>query len=143
MAGVSAPANSNGLGQMQIKKKNASLNYQVTVTRQDDARAVAAMRGHALTLNIKKGDGVAGFTAAILLLRKYLRTSGLPFGIGWWALTFPLGAYTVSTLTLARALKVDALEIFGLLLFVLLAAFWIVVTGRTLIGVRTGEAWRR
>ena len=89
------------------------------------------------------GFGIWWLAAAILLLRKYLRTSGLPYGIGWWAFTFPLGAYTVDTLTLARAWKVGALEGFGLLLFILLAAFWLVVTVRTLIGVRTGEAWRR
>ena len=89
------------------------------------------------------GFGVWWLAAAILLLRKYLRTSGLPFGIGWWAFTFPLGAYTVATLTLARVLKVGALEGAGLLLFLLLAGFWLVVTGRTLGGIRTGEAWKR
>jgi tellurite resistance protein TehA-like permease len=65
----------------------------------------------------------------------------LPIGIGWWAFTFPLGAYTVCTL--ARVWRVGALEIAGALLFVLLAAFWIVVTVRTWVGVQTGEAWRR
>ena len=89
------------------------------------------------------GFGIWWLAAAILLLRKYLRTSGLPFGIGWWAFTFPLGAYTVGTLTLARVWKVGALEAFGAALFVLLAAFWVIVTTRTLIGLRTGEAWKR
>ncbi len=89
------------------------------------------------------GLGVWRLAAAILLLRKYLRTSGLPFGIGWWAFTFPLGAHTVDTLTLARVMKVNAFEWFGALSFTRLAAFWLVVTIRTLIGIRTGEAWRR
>jgi uncharacterized OsmC-like protein len=40
----------------------------VTVSRQDDRHAVAASRGHALTLNIKKGEGTAGFNAAETLL---------------------------------------------------------------------------
>jgi C4-dicarboxylate transporter/malic acid transport protein len=89
------------------------------------------------------GFGVWWLAAAILLLRKYLRTSGLPFGIGWWAFTFPLGAYTVGTLTLARAWKVNALEVFGAALFVLLVGFWLVVTARTLRGIQSGEAWKR
>ena len=89
------------------------------------------------------GFGIWWLAAAILLLRKYLRTSGLPFGIGWWAFTFPLGAYTVGTLTLARAWKVGALEAFGAALFVLLVGFWLVVTVRTLAGMRSGEAWKR
>ena len=89
------------------------------------------------------GFGLWWLAAAILLLRRYLRGGGLPYGIGWWAFTFPVGAYTVDTLTLARVWKVDAMEWLGALLFLLLAAFWLVVTVRTLVGVRTGEAWRR
>ena len=89
------------------------------------------------------GFGVWWLAASILLLWRYVRGDRLPYGVGWWAFTFPLGAYTVETLTLARALKVSAFEWFGVLLFVLLAAFWLVVTIRTLIGVRTGEAWKR
>ena len=89
------------------------------------------------------GFGIWWLSAALLLLRKYLRQGGLPYGIGWWAFTFPLGAYTVDTLTLARGLKVNAFEWLGAGLFVLLAAFWLGVTIRTLIGVRTGEAWGR
>ncbi len=89
------------------------------------------------------GFGIWWLSAALLLLRKYLRQGGLPYGIGWWAFTFPLGAYTVDTLTLARALKVTVFEWFGAVLFALLAAFWLVVTIRTLMGIRTGEAWRR
>ena len=39
-------------------------NYRVTVTRQDDAHALAEARGHQMALNIKKGSGEAGFNAA-------------------------------------------------------------------------------
>lgn len=37
---------------------------QVNVTRQDDSHALAEARGHQVVLNIKKGSGEAGFTAA-------------------------------------------------------------------------------
>ena len=37
---------------------------QVNVTRQDDSYALAEARGHQVVLNIKKGSGEAGFTAA-------------------------------------------------------------------------------
>jgi len=47
---------------------NPGMSYAVTVTRQDERHAVAAARGHELTLNIKKGDGSAGFNAAETLL---------------------------------------------------------------------------
>lgn len=53
---------------MPDKPANAGMSYAVTVTRQDERQAVAAARGHELTLNIKKGDGSAGFNAAETLL---------------------------------------------------------------------------
>jgi uncharacterized OsmC-like protein len=40
----------------------------VTVIAQDDSRALAQARNHELVLNIKKGDGEAGFSAAETLL---------------------------------------------------------------------------
>ena len=89
------------------------------------------------------GFGVWWLIVAALLLWHYLRAGKLPYGIGWWAFTFPLGAYTVTTLTLARAWKVGALEVFGALLFLSLAVFWTIVALRTLMAIRTGEAWRR
>ncbi len=89
------------------------------------------------------GFGLWWLAAAALLLARYLRRGGLPFGIGWWAFTFPLGAYTASTLALARAWGSSVLEGIAVLLFLVLAAFWLVVTAGTLRAMRTGEAWRR
>jgi uncharacterized OsmC-like protein len=37
---------------------------KVTITAQDDSHALAEARGHQVVLNIKKGSGEAGFTAA-------------------------------------------------------------------------------
>jgi uncharacterized OsmC-like protein len=53
---------------MPDKPANAGMSYAVTVTQQDERHAIAAARGHELTLNIKKGDGSAGFNAAETLL---------------------------------------------------------------------------
>lgn len=47
---------------------NSGMAYAVTVTQQDEYRAIATAREHELTLNIKKGDGSAGFNAAETLL---------------------------------------------------------------------------
>lgn len=44
------------------------MRYTVTLARQDENQTVAAARGHELILNIKKGDGSAGFNAAETLL---------------------------------------------------------------------------
>lgn len=53
---------------MANKPTNAGMSYAVTVSRQDVRHAIAAARGHELSLNIKKGDGTAGFNAAETLL---------------------------------------------------------------------------
>ncbi len=53
---------------MDKQAVNAGMSYAVTVTRQDERQAIAAARGHELKLNIKKGDGSAGFNAAETLL---------------------------------------------------------------------------
>ena len=88
------------------------------------------------------GFGVWWLFVALILLVHYLRTGPLPYGIGWWAFTFPFGAYTVATITLARAWRLSALEWAGSGLFIILGLFWLIVAGRTAWAVRTGEAWR-
>jgi len=88
------------------------------------------------------GFGVWWLAAAVLLLVHYLRSGPLPYGLGWWGFTFPLGAYTVATLSLARAWDLGAIEWAGAGLFVLLALFWIAVAARTTLALWTGEAWR-
>ena len=49
-------------------KSKSGMTYHVTVSRQDEAHAIAEARGHTLSLNVKKGDGAAGFNAAETLL---------------------------------------------------------------------------
>lgn len=88
------------------------------------------------------GFGVWWLVTAVFLLVHYLRSGPLPYGLGWWAFTFPLGAYTVATLTLARGWDLSGLEWAGAGLFVLLGLFWLLVSGRTLWGMRTGEVWK-
>ena len=89
------------------------------------------------------GFGLWWLAAAAVLLGAYLRRGRLPYGLGWWAFTFPLGAYTASTLALARAWHAGALEALAVVLFVGLVAFWVVVATGTLRAVRSGAAWRR
>lgn len=88
------------------------------------------------------GFGVWWLCAAAILLVHYLRAGPLPYGVGWWAFTFPLGAYTVATLSLARAWNLGGLEWAGAGLFTLLGCFWLLVVGGTLWALRTGRLWR-
>lgn len=87
------------------------------------------------------GFGLWWFATAAVLMVRYLANGPLPYGMGWWAFTFPLGAFTMATFTLARAWKVNYVEYLGVALVVLLVALWLMVTVRTLWAIATGEAW--
>jgi C4-dicarboxylate transporter/malic acid transport protein len=89
------------------------------------------------------GFGLWWLATAILLLAAYLRRGDLPYGLGWWGFTFPLGAYTASTLALARSWHLGFLEAIAVGLFALLLAFWLVVSAGTLRAVASGEVWER
>ena len=79
------------------------------------------------------GYGVWWFVLAVLTTARYLR-EGLPFNIGWWGFTFPLGVYAVATLALARQTRLDFLFVIGGCLVVSLGVLWIIVAYRTLRG---------
>ena len=63
---------------------------------------------------------------------------GMPFNLGWWAFTFPLGVYTLATMALARVTHLEFFSIAGSVLALSLAGFWLVVATRTLHGVWFG-----
>jgi len=84
------------------------------------------------------GYGMWWLVLAVLITLRYVR-EGLPFNMGWWAFTFPIGVFSVATLTLARATGVGMFEGFGAFFVVLLAVFWLIVTGRTLHGIYHGH----
>jgi C4-dicarboxylate transporter/malic acid transport protein len=89
------------------------------------------------------GFGLWWLAVAASLLVGYRRRGRLPYGIGWWAFTFPPGAYTALTVALARAWHAGPIESLGVCLFVALLAFWCIVAARTLAAVRSGQAWAR
>jgi tellurite resistance protein TehA-like permease len=72
-----------------------------------------------------------------------MRRSRLPYGLGWWAFTFPLGAFTASTLVLGRWWHAGAIQNLAAVLFLALVFAWGIVSVRTLRAVRSGAAWRR
>jgi C4-dicarboxylate transporter/malic acid transport protein len=89
------------------------------------------------------GFGLWWLPMASFLLVRYQRSGGLHFTLGWWAFTFPVGAYTVSTLVLGRQWKVNLLEWLGVVFFLLLVSFWLTVAVQTLKGIRSGSVWKR
>jgi C4-dicarboxylate transporter/malic acid transport protein len=84
------------------------------------------------------GFGLWWLVLALLITLRYVR-EGLPFNMGWWAFTFPIGVYSVATLTLGRTTGVFLFEVLGAVFVLMLAVFWLIVTGRTLYGAYQGD----
>jgi C4-dicarboxylate transporter/malic acid transport protein len=82
------------------------------------------------------GYGLWWLSMAVLITFRYAR-EGLPFNLGWWGYTFPLGVYSLATLKLGTILPIAAINVFGTGLVVVLVMAWLVVATRTICG-----AWR-
>jgi C4-dicarboxylate transporter/malic acid transport protein len=84
------------------------------------------------------GYGGWWFAMAALITWKYLR-EGLPFNMGWWGYTFPIGVYALCTLRLHEALPIGVFSIYGAALVAVLAALWAIIAARTLAGAWRGD----
>lgn len=80
------------------------------------------------------GYGAWWFALAVLTTVRYLRVEGMPFNLGWWGFTFPLGVYTAATFALAHQTGLAFFTVVGAGLALLLAALWLTVAIRTLLG---------
>ncbi|MDQ0470220.1 TDT family transporter [Labrys wisconsinensis] len=109
-----------------------------------DAPAVFAQAGMPAIGDVAHGIGIIGgavmwgygawwLLLAVLTTIRYIR-EGMPFNIGWWGFTFPLGVYAVATLTLARQTQIGFLAATGGVLVGCLALFWLIIAARTLRG---------
>ena len=84
------------------------------------------------------GAGLWWLVTAIFFTRHYIRDN-MPFNLGWWGFTFPLGVFTLATFELERLTELRFFALVGLILAVQLAAVWLLVLQRTLRGVWHGE----
>lgn len=79
------------------------------------------------------GAGLWWMLLAILITIRHFR-AGIPFNLGWWGYTFPLGVYTAATLKLGALLNMPAFHQLGTALFIVLAVMWVLVATRTIHG---------
>jgi C4-dicarboxylate transporter/malic acid transport protein len=84
------------------------------------------------------GAGLWWLLTAVLITLRYLR-QGMPFNLGWWGFTFPLGVYCMATFTLAQWLGLGFFSVFAQVLVVALAMLWVLVASRTVRGAWRGE----
>ncbi len=79
------------------------------------------------------GYGMWWLIMAIFMTLTYIK-EGLPFNMGWWGFTFPLGVFTAATIELYNLTSNLAFKITGSIFVLMLAMFWIIVTVQTLKG---------
>lgn len=84
------------------------------------------------------GLGLWWLALAVLVTQRQAR-EGMPFNLGWWGFTFPLGVYALTTLRLGEALAAPFFTGLGAVLVVLLALLWLLVASRTLAGAYRGS----
>jgi Voltage-dependent anion channel len=58
----------------------------------------------------------------------------LPFNMGWWGFTFPLGVYAVSTMQIGVELPSAFFRIVGTVFAVAVILLWVLVAGNTIRG---------
>ena len=75
------------------------------------------------------GYGLWWWSIGILVTLRHRRD--LPFNMGWWAFTFPLGVFTAATYTLAHTLNSRFFLVAAVALTALLATLWTIVAART------------
>ncbi|KAI7906383.1 voltage-dependent anion channel [Cokeromyces recurvatus] len=71
----------------------------------------------------------------------YTSRQRIPFNMGWWALTFPLGVFTTGTLSIGTILDSRFFLVLASILTCALVLIWLTVTFKTIEGVITGAAF--
>ncbi|MBB3797136.1 C4-dicarboxylate transporter/malic acid transport protein [Xanthomonas arboricola] len=84
------------------------------------------------------GLGMWWMALAVLITARYVR-KGIPFNLGWWGFTFPLGVYAVTTLRLGASLHLVFFQGLGTALVLLLAVMWGLVFSKTVAGAYRGN----
>ncbi|AFD28033.1 MULTISPECIES: TDT family transporter [Deinococcus] len=87
------------------------------------------------------GFGAWWLALATLTTLRFAR-QGLPFNLGWWGLTFPLGVYTAATFGLGALTHLTVFTVLGHVFVVTLAALWVLVTVRTVHGAWHGHLFQ-
>lgn len=84
------------------------------------------------------GFGVWWFAIAVFTTLKHAATD-LPFNLGWWGLTFPLGVFTLAILNLGHQLHINFIVDTGLAFATILMMLWAMVMTKTLHGIYQGN----
>lgn len=81
------------------------------------------------------GFGIWGLGISIAVTLHHLLQGGIPFSLSFWAFTFPLAAYALSTMRIASYLHAPGVAWYGAVLSVLLLVLWLVAAVGTVAGI--------
>jgi tellurite resistance protein TehA-like permease len=84
------------------------------------------------------GYGAWWLIMAAVITLSYIK-EGLPFNLGWWGFTFPLGVYVLATLALGVQTGVNLFTALGGVMTIALLGFWVTVAVRTISGGYRGN----
>ena len=70
---------------------------------------------------------------AVIATIHYIRIKSLKFNLGFWAYTFPLGVYTMATVSLAKLIDSNLLHAYSVILTIILCTIWTGVFIKTVI----------
>jgi tellurite resistance protein TehA-like permease len=87
------------------------------------------------------GYGAWWLIMAVAITCTYLPRR-LPFNLGWWGFTFPLGVFTAASFALAAQTGVEIFSILGVVLTAVLGVLWLLVSLRSLAGAFSGALFR-
>lgn len=85
--------------------------------------------------------GLWWLVMAIMTTLKYLK-EGLPFNMGWWGFTFPLGVFTAATIQIWIFTGFPFIKILSGIELLMLSVFYTIVTIRTLQGIWHGSLFK-
>lgn len=85
--------------------------------------------------------GLWWFVMAIMTTINYMK-DGLPFNMGWWGFTFPLGVFTAATIQIWIFTGFYAIKVLAGIEIIMLVMFYTIVMIRTLQGIWHGSLFK-
>jgi tellurite resistance protein TehA-like permease len=143
IVGAFLPLGPLGFGGFTILNlgKRAAEVFPQTATLDPLAGRIMYVLGFFIAL-IMWGWGLLWFSFAIAALWKIAEDRGVPFNMGWWGFTFPLGVYACSTILIARKLPSLFFRVLGTIFGAAVVVLWAVNAVGTAKGAYSGELFR-
>lgn len=75
----------------------------------------------------------------VFAITMLVQTKRFPFNLGWWAITFPTGVFTLSTIQLGEAMPSVVFNVLGMIFGVCNIMLWLACSGVTIWKAANGE----